>query len=253
MDPKALAILGTALSALIAALGYFAKARHERRKTTRIVLYHLLELRQTLAAIWELTSRFPHESVGTLKAALTSNNVALQESDFEEIEVAFKRNFRSFAITKLEEVEREVLQPYARAVADLAMDDPILAFHLKGQASISGTSKAVAQLVGPKPEGMDEGFVDELFALFEDHSRSSSLREISSAIRVVAFEAGSWTYLRVRYMLWRQSRKKPSAEASQALAQVADGVIKIAVAAERRLRETQAPVLQQIQLPPSLR
>lgn len=217
MDAKTLSILGTALSALIAAIGYYAKLRHERLRTTRTVLYHLLEMRYQLATAQYMTGGFLSDYLAACKEVLGPENTQISSSEYEEIEKIGREHFRVFVVAQLEQLKDEVFKPYRDALEILAKDAPILAYRLKGKELFVAPTETSSRLLS-LPAAMRMGVVDRddseknalMDNLLEDIVRESTLEDINDAIRMVALDCGLLTYIQARILLWRSVHTKQS-------------------------------------------
>jgi hypothetical protein len=124
MDPKDLSALGGAGSALIAALSYWAKSRHERRRAATTVLYYLLELHHVVHRIGTASKSLERELVHAFKAACQSRGIAFNES---EVTAAMKQAeplISSLGRVQLEGVVADSASAFASALADLAREKP---------------------------------------------------------------------------------------------------------------------------------
>lgn len=212
MDAKTLGILGAALSSLIAAIGYYVKLRHERLRTTRTVLYHLLEMRHQLATAQYMTGKFLPDYLLACRKALNAQGTQISTSEGDEIERLGREHFRVFAVAQLERLRDDVFKPYRDALDILAKDDPLLAYQLKGKelfVAPTETSSQLLSLPAVMRAGVGDGdsvAMNALMAnLVEDIIRESTLEDIGDAIRMVALECGLLTYIQIRILLWRNS------------------------------------------------
>lgn len=102
MDPASLGVLGTALSAFVAALSYWAKTRHERRRATRAVLYYLLELHHLVNRIHVSLKAFPSEYVAQCRRALAAAGKVLSEDDSESLTQGVTLALNAFTANELQ-------------------------------------------------------------------------------------------------------------------------------------------------------
>src|SRR4030065_2050911 len=94
MDAKVLGLLGTALSALIAAIGYYAKTKHERRRATRTVLYYLLELYHLTSKMQFCVKQFPAKYAEECTVALNARGLSFTEVEAKLLRDAMEHLIR---------------------------------------------------------------------------------------------------------------------------------------------------------------
>lgn len=124
-------IFATTLFGLIA---YFYKARQEDKKSARIVLYLLLELRHSLIKatfnpneatrmyIKHCVKKFHHRGVKDIS-----------ESNFpDELKATLILFFTRIIGSLKTDVKERLLEPYEKALTDLATVNPVLAYRLNG-------------------------------------------------------------------------------------------------------------------------
>ena len=130
LDPKLLAALGGAASALLAALGYLAKVRHERKRSLRTVLYLLLQLRRQ-ATVAELSlTEIPSGGVAALRRVLDELNLSVP-AEFEQLLLLESMPALIATAEQLVHPERQEIRiALSKAIAELSRDSPILAYRL---------------------------------------------------------------------------------------------------------------------------
>lgn len=250
MDSLLLGAAGTAFSALIAACGYWFKLLRDRRRTTRHVLYYLLEIRHRLSAVVELTAHFPDGYLAIASEALRKRGIELPEPEQQDLAKSLHTALRTFAATTLEELGREVLVPYGTALLDLAKDDPVLAFTLKGRESLSGPTSLIQALQEPLPPELDPSMRDEFFAQLEGKVRADMLSDVEVVVQLVARRCGFFTGRRVRQLIREQTATRKRVTSGPALAEIVDEMVDQAVPTlAKKRREAELPM---VKLPPSL-
>lgn len=133
MDPVEISALGAAGSALLAALAYCAKTSHERRRVTRTVIYYLLELHHVVAKVCLAIKEMERILSCETYKLLSQHGV---EFDKNELDTAIKSALPEiirFAHALLEKTIRDTADGYAKALSDLARENPVLAFQLRGR------------------------------------------------------------------------------------------------------------------------
>lgn len=133
MDPVEISALGAAGSALLAALAYCAKANHERRRVTRSVVYYLLELHHVVAKVSIVIREMDGILSREISKVLSQRGVDFNKYELEAAIKAALPEIIRFAHALLEKTIRDTAEGYAKALSDLARENPVLAFQLRGR------------------------------------------------------------------------------------------------------------------------
>lgn len=229
MDPQLLAPLGTALSAFIAALSYYAKTRHERRRSTRRVLYYLLEIHHLLARSQFSVKTFPVQYVERVRKSLTNGGIHLMDADAAALSDSLQTLIRKLTHAEMADLHESIAKPFAEALAELSRDDPILAFDLRGKDSVADIDRILAALQAPagrtgiRPH--DEEVAATVVAHLQDFSRDLAVTEISRCIRSTAWRCDALTHLRVLHHLHRSSRVRTVDDIHGHISTAIDGLL----------------------------
>ena len=230
MDTQVVALLGTALSALVAALAYYGKARHERLRTTRTVLYYLLEMRYHFAVAEYGVSQLLEQYLEMIASTLKTNGVVLQDSEREALNPVLKHLFREVSAARVEELGKQIVEPYLRALAELARDDPVLAYRLRGREILTRASTAIAEYV--RIAGLHEippddvQIKDALLTDIDDLDRQLTLDMLADASRQVAFHCGPFLYVQTHLVIRKQNRVSLSSNFGTGVNVVLDNFVK---------------------------
>jgi hypothetical protein len=124
-------IFATALFGLIA---YFYKVRQEEKKSAKMVLYLLLELRHSLIKATfdpnEATQFYIKHCVDKLRNKGAKD---ISEKDFpDEIKATLVLFFTQVLGSLKTDVKERLLEPYEQALTELAKINPVLAYRLNG-------------------------------------------------------------------------------------------------------------------------
>jgi hypothetical protein len=183
--------------------------------------------------------------------ALKDRGVVLPESDLADIARTLRSALRAFAATNLEELSREVLVPYGTALLDLAKDDPVLAFTLKGRDSMSGPMKLLDSLQDPSPQDLDPDIRDDFIARLEVRVRREKLSDLEAVVQLVARRCSILTGRRVRRLIKEQAEARKKIASGAGVAELIDEVIQHAISTLAKKRQERE--LPQVKIPPSLR
>jgi hypothetical protein len=231
MDALLLGVFGTSFSALIAALGYLIKLVRDRKRTTRLVLYYLLEFHHRLSAVVYLIDRFPVNFLAEVTRSLGKKGLTLSDTDRSEISEVLRKKFQSWAAKYLDDLSREVVAPYEAALLELAKDDPVLAFMLKGQESPSGPAKIMSELMEPLPTDIDLKVRDAFLSRLEGNTWKEMLTNMERSIKSVALRCSCLTRLYVGQIFDRQKKSRQKIISSDEVSRFVDETIQAAIAA----------------------
>lgn len=213
MDTQVVGILGTALSALIAALKYRAKVRHDTLRTTKAALFYLLEIRHFVLRLHQGNTTFPNEYISHIERLLAKEGVKLSDLDRANLVKSCKPVFRNFVNGHISSSLTELIKPYCQTLNELARDDPILAFYLKGKESLGKLINIAIDHMGQVVESSKAELPVEtstaLQAGLEDVITEFALNDLTNAVKKVAFKCGFLTYLRCILILNRSCELEP--------------------------------------------
>ena len=216
MDAQVLSMAGTALSALIAATGYYLKTKHERRRATRVALYHLLELHHRASRSHFVVKEFPNLYVSNIHRAAEERGIHLADSDVKRMINILRGLLRSYAISQLNQLTEVVARPFSQALDELAREDPVLAFRLKGSEAFQNFIKIAQQVIaaGVPIDPASTPLVAETAADLHDLSQAHQMDDLAASVRAAAWQCGVSTYIRSLYWV-RRSRNAGKSEADK--------------------------------------
>jgi hypothetical protein len=211
MDLKDLGILGGAGSAAIAAISYWAKTQHERRRATRIALFYLLEAHHLARRLNVATNHLVAEFVKELKTAHEKGGSSITEAEATSATEQIEPLMRDMLRSMLEELSTDIRDPYAKALTELAREDPILAFKLRGRdqlllisqnidafiAQASAHAVAIEHAEPAKPGQRLNAFLIDTMVTELDH-----------AVRLTASRCDLLTRVQVLLLLRRTARRE---------------------------------------------
>lgn len=202
MSPEFYALLGTAASAAIAALGYLWKNWYERRRTTRTVLYHLLEIHHRVARFHFGMKHYPQEHIDRCTEVLKQRGFQLDVATLETLRLMISDSVRNLALAEIRELKLRLVEPFDKALTDLAKDDPLLAFELRGKDDIASIGdkleKAMPGLLSTEEVSVDLATqLAKLREPIEDFERTASLDALDRCIRMTASSCGIFTRFKV--------------------------------------------------------
>lgn len=182
---------GVPLSAVMASVGYLYKQSFERRRTTRVTLYYLLEMYHRMSKWTYALSSFNEDYLREVDNYLVKKGLRLQVAERDQIKTVLLTTIKAELQSQLEELLKDFGEPYLASLALLAKDDPFLAFELKGKESM-------LDIVVP----LDRFFrnAGEWDVLTKDQSARLAKEALDQQVRGVALEE---MRLAVRKTAWR--------------------------------------------------
>lgn len=228
MDLREVGFLGGAVSAVIAAVSYWAKTRHERRRTTRTVLYYLLEAHHFSCRIRYLLRGANDVLLERLKLKLTGASMCPPDDEWKTINQLLDEIIRKFAADELQSLVSATFEPFGKALAELAREDPILAFRLRGIEQFLVLTRKIDNLfVAPNSASSvePEGSLIQGYPSIDDFFRETAVNELREAIQETAWHCDALTHYGVRSLLRRMDREQAGSELTQRLRDLADQFI----------------------------
>ncbi|MBC5782660.1 hypothetical protein H8N03_06865 [Ramlibacter sp. USB13] len=201
IDLKDLSALGGAGGALIAAISYWWKTRHERRRATRTALFYLLELHHVLRRVYAASRWLKFELGPSLKASLRSRGIELNESEFTSMLAQVMPAFNQFGRSQIERSVAGMAEGLARSLVDLAKEDPVLAFRLRGRDQLLLMPQHVEQIAAGQTASQPPGSSDSGWADAGEFFTTVSLEDLENAIRSTAKRCDLCTRFRVWKLL----------------------------------------------------
>ncbi len=233
MDALLISAIGTALSAFIAAMGYLAKTRHERRRSTRTVLYYLLETHHLVLRLQFGLKHVPKELISRSREALREQSVVLTDADASIILKHLPPLLRELAVGELQALGASIQVPFEQALADLSREDPVLAFKLRGRDQVALLTNRLEPTLTRYAEALGSGGQTGSSpigaAVTEDLVRGLAVTELESAIRSTAWRCDLLTHFLVLRLLRHAKRQERLDDLKQLVSEMVDSLLPILV------------------------
>jgi transcriptional regulator NrdR family protein len=204
IDAKDLSFLGGALSTLIAALSYWAKTRHERRRATRTALYYLLELHYLAHRRRRAGDDVPAKVVDQMTAALKRRGISVQPVELATVEKQATIAIQSSMAEEVREALLSFKEPLEKVLSELAREDPVLAFRIRGRDSamllFDKVSESATATLTPS---------DQAIPVFNRFLGGAALRGLRDAIYSAALACDVITLAKVHWTMRKQLRDAP--------------------------------------------
>ncbi len=201
--------LGIALGALLGGVGYCFKLSFERRRTARVVLYHLLEIRRLAVRQSMVPERLMRELFDRISAECKAEGLPLPEDLMHETLQPLIETVIKAKILGTEEVSDPT--EFEKALTALAGDYPVLAHRVRAnrrlhefiRTAMEGTQKVKEAVAGSLKDSPFAGLVDPLYNEIGDDGVGEFLSDLDADIYAVAFQCGYVT----RWRAWRWLRE----------------------------------------------
>lgn len=205
IDAKIFTALGGVVSAFIAAIGYHTKVKHETKRTTKEILFLIMEMRYQIKRFLDTKTNVSKEYIDHLKPFLEQEGHKISDLKQKELIDLLQPYIREMAIQQLENDMREAIPLYAKALSDLAKEDPLLAYNLKGKENIIIAFKMVKEHMDRIPMTNTNintiEIKNSLQSDFETLFTSTALLDLTDAAKKVARRCGTATYLKCTSIL----------------------------------------------------
>lgn len=215
-DPKIASLVAGAFSSLVAAFGYRAKVKHETRRTTKLTLFLLLEMRHHVYRFHDACENIPEEYIAKLRNSFNKEGIVISDSEYADGMKIIKPYLKELAVKQLDLAMLELTPIYIQTLSALAKEDPILAYKLKGEECITATMKIAN-------EHMDRVFLldnnqtslafkDSIHTDFENTFTRKSIHDLTIGIKMTALKCSMFTYLKCHLLLKGKTSKQLNGE-----------------------------------------
>jgi len=210
-----LGIVGIVLSALLGSVGYFFKVRADRKKSSKNVLYYLLEIRHSLL----LNHIDPKEVTKSYLEFLdnwSSKNSIGQSPTFPEAFTALiQALMQNSFLAQGSIIDEQLINQFHLALIDLSKDDPILAYRIKGKEklnSLIGLQDQYAEGLKSLPEiAADPAasqFISEQLHIKKSETIDELVSDLNYDIKLVSKKCGLLTYFKSKTILKKVISRK---------------------------------------------
>lgn len=205
---------GIALSAIFGVLGYLYKVWTDRIKSQKLVLFHLLEIHYVLKILPHSMSGLGSQYLSHYEKLIQQSGICIDGESKEKLQ-AFLPSIQNYfdelfsAVPK--HLDEQFKKSFESSLQELAKDNPVLAYKLKGRQCLEMAGHAVQAYttqLKPFPEdphnvGVGDVVKEEIDKSIE-MAYAEILDEINKDITRVALGCGLITYLKCRKVLRRK-------------------------------------------------
>lgn len=190
-------------------------------------------MRHHFAATEYGIAKFPEQYLAVANATLKRNEIVIPDTQREALVQQLRQFVRDIQAAKVEALGMQIIEPFLRALSDLARDDPLLAYDLKGKEVIKSVSSLVTgipSVANALEVPSEEEHVKEILMInLDDLDREVTLEVLADAIRQVARKCGPTVYLRTIRAIKRQSNRAFPSEFAAKFDSMLDRVLKLAI------------------------
>ncbi|HEY8876493.1 MAG TPA: hypothetical protein VIN03_02945 [Roseateles sp.] len=212
IDPKLLAALGAVGSAMLAAAGYIAKLRYERKRTLRVTLFYLLQLRHSAVVDELIATQLPERVIKALNEALGDQKLDLTDAETESLVREARPILAAVAERQSAAELQEIRGQLAKSLSDLAKDEPVLAFRLSaGLPNLKlpdGASDVRPADFPPQAATIATSIATSIRTGFHAEGARLLQQKLSGLIHMASLEIGILSFFATYLLLRRQDRTK---------------------------------------------
>ncbi|QPF72323.1 hypothetical protein G8A07_04840 [Roseateles sp. DAIF2] len=212
IDPKLAAAGGAVGSALLAACGYIAKIRYERKRTLRSTLFYLLQLRHSAVTDELLTTQLPDWILSAFKSALAERSWQLSDEETQSMLQQARPILVAVAERQSGAEQQEIRGHLLKSLSDLAKDQPVLAYRLSAALPElklpDNASEARASDFPAEAADVARMISGSIRVGFHAEGARQSKHKLSGLIYMASFEIGVLAFLQTYLILRRQNHVK---------------------------------------------
>jgi hypothetical protein len=243
LDPLVIAAFGAVGSAMLAALAYVLKLRFERKRTVRLVLFQLFQLRQHLVLRSLALNELPARLLDAFRSTCQEQGIAFTDSEFTQLCEKAKPAALSAALESEEADIREVRVALNKSLTELAKDSPLLAYRLA--LSLPEPAREGSD-TSDTPQSEDQR-IKEIATYFVTTIKHEATRKALESqcdstkhcIRLAALEVGVFTLLDSEIALRRQNKLQiSSTHIQQFVRSAVSGSVLVATGIARHTTQT---------------
>ncbi|PMO35294.1 hypothetical protein BCT11_22965 [Vibrio sp. 10N.222.52.B12] len=207
-------IAGVTLSAVFSGFGYYAKVRAEKLRTTRQVLFYLLEFRAHVLASAMSPSELYDQYLNECRKYFDKKRIAgvVIPQQNQELMLGY---FSQLIEQITPELSQEFISGYSNTINELAKDKPILAFQLRGKdvatKMVMLQKSYLEQLQSTDLFATDQSisaFLQKQVTEAHDNGLREVLALLDEELTVVSRACGVVHYIKVRKIV--KSKVKPT-------------------------------------------
>lgn len=209
------AIISAGLAAVISAMGYIFKARIEIKKSSRLVLYYLMEIRYAINTNLIDPEPIYKTYMEEMTKGLSNRGIPVEMEGFGALVEAMVYSHLSDVVSSIRvDIEEHLITSYEDALKKLASEKPILAYRLRGKDRMMKVAKMTTEYA----DNLDESVLKELasgplgsiLSEFSKNKKGEARDDIAdfldSDILTLAWACGIIDYIKCRVALKKTSR-----------------------------------------------
>ncbi|WFC62630.1 hypothetical protein EWH21_13180 [Pseudomonas sp. REST10] len=132
-----LVLVGITLAALLSSIGFYWRNRIEIKKSTRKVLYYLLEIRYAIHTSLINPDHTYSKYIQDISVEMKKRDMDLDIDELNKLMApVIMKHLTDINSTVKTDIDEKVLAPYETALLELATINPVLAYQLKGKEKL---------------------------------------------------------------------------------------------------------------------
>lgn len=211
-----ISVSGVGVGALLSGVGYYFRVRAERIKTKNSVLFHLLEIRALVRSQFVDPDTISQVYFDYCNDYFHRNLIDGGTDIPEEAKSFIQSHIRNICNATRPAIDVNFIESLNRAVAALSLDDPVLAYRLRGKERVDEILNAQSAYIENVtkcgyPEGTPEGFLKRVSGYAVKLNREvveDLLSDLEADIGMVAKGIGLVQYFTVQRLLKKSGRPK---------------------------------------------
>ncbi|AYF85640.1 hypothetical protein D6Z43_27660 [Pseudomonas sp. DY-1] len=206
---------GVAFAAFLSSVGYLLKARVELKRSARLVLYYLMEIRYTINTTLIDPNSFYEGFMREVNKVFEARGIPVADPVIAElVEAAVYAHLSNMVGSIRMEIDEGLLVGYEESLKLLACEKPVLAYQLRGkeriQEAASHTIQYTEKLEKEIIPDISTGKVQDFLLSFSRSKKGESLNEVADMldgdILMLAKNCGFLEYIKCKRALKKTSR-----------------------------------------------
>ncbi|WP_462154848.1 hypothetical protein [Pseudoalteromonas piscicida] len=183
-------LISIAFAAVISSIGYLSRSSLEKKRSARVVLYMLFEIRHVIKSKLSDPKSENQQFITRYKSHLQRSNI---EGDFDFLDETLgpiiESGTKSITDISVNGVFERLLEPYEKALEELSQVNPVLAYKLKGLdkyfeiATFISTYLNTIKAASPKNLPKE---ISDFILKAEKTVKQNLIEELDECIRVVS-------------------------------------------------------------------
>lgn len=196
-----LGLIGISLGAFFSGFGYYLKIRGERLNSKKSVIFYLLEIKYLIKFYYLDVDDVFNSYLKSCEKYLKKNNPDYK-NDFDGQNLVVVKNYITESLDSMKPLmDSEFIQSYERSLLSLSVDDPVLAYKLKGRHNMNGLLRIQQNYISNLSKFLDDSDQKNIAISYSSEKNKALIDEIvhqlDSDLRCIARRCGVLTWISV--------------------------------------------------------